>query len=154
MSHLETSFTQTLNAGHSQDSGSPDNLVPSLDLECTLYPWGTWASASYTPSPLSAVHSVHVVCNAPLFAPIPLPYHPPTFLQFELPDVDQDLSHPPYIHRSPKRKRCLHEDKNELAVSKRRSVTSSCRQPVRRTPRYNSHHPITPITPPRLRCYM
>ena len=34
MSYLQTSFTQTLDAGHSQDSGSTDNLAPLLDFEC------------------------------------------------------------------------------------------------------------------------
>lgn len=48
---------------------------------------------------------MHVVCTAPLVAPKPLPYHSPTFLQFDLPDDDEDLSHPPYVSRPHKRKR-------------------------------------------------
>ncbi|KAF9016103.1 hypothetical protein BDZ89DRAFT_1166432 [Hymenopellis radicata] len=44
----------------------------------------------------------YVVCTAPLVAPKPLPFHSPTFLQFtHLPDLDQDLSHPPYTYREP-----------------------------------------------------
>lgn len=49
--------------------------------------------------------AVHVVCTAPLVAPKPLPYHSPTFLHFDLPDDDEDLSHPPYVSRPHKRKR-------------------------------------------------
>ncbi|KIP09094.1 hypothetical protein PHLGIDRAFT_126548 [Phlebiopsis gigantea 11061_1 CR5-6] len=45
--------------------------------------------------------AVHVVCTAPLVAPKPLPYHSPTFLHFDLPDDDEDLSHPPYAQASP-----------------------------------------------------
>ncbi|PBK77691.1 hypothetical protein ARMSODRAFT_946545 [Armillaria solidipes] len=48
----------------------------------------------------SAASTVYVICTAPLIAPKPLPYHSPTFLQFKsLPDLDQDLSHPPYTYR-------------------------------------------------------
>ncbi|RPD66006.1 hypothetical protein L226DRAFT_566488 [Lentinus tigrinus ALCF2SS1-7] len=59
-----------------------------------------------SPSPEVA----EVVCNAPLVAPIPLPYHSPTFLLYDLPDDDEDLSHPPYTHRPHKRKRARDED--------------------------------------------
>ncbi|TFK42739.1 hypothetical protein BDQ12DRAFT_719584 [Crucibulum laeve] len=66
----------------------------------------------------------YVVCNAPLVAPIPLPYHSPTFLQFELPDSDQDLSHPPYTSRqSSKRKRDPEEQCEGVSTqSKRRTL--------------------------------
>lgn len=59
------------------------------------------SSAESSPQP----QFVHVVCNAPLVAPVPLPYHSPRFLQFDLPDDDEDLSHPPYCSRPHKRKR-------------------------------------------------
>ena len=61
------------------------------------------ASSDTAPSPAPAY--VHVVCNAPLVAPKPLPYHSPTFLQFDMPDDDEDLSHPTYVFRPHKRKR-------------------------------------------------
>ena len=61
-----------------------------------------------SPSPVPEV--AEVVCNAPLVAPIPLPYHSPTFLLYDLPDEDEDLSHPPYTHRPHKRKRAREED--------------------------------------------
>ena len=49
---------------------------------------------------------LQVTCNAPLVAPVPLPYHSPFFLQYDdLPDLDEDLSHAPYTRRPPKRKR-------------------------------------------------
>jgi hypothetical protein len=74
-------------------------------------------------SPLARPHStpLHVVCDAPLLAPVPLPYHSPTFLQFELPDIDQDLSRPPYVKQSRKRKRGP-RDHLDAAPSKRRSA--------------------------------
>ncbi|OSD01640.1 hypothetical protein PYCCODRAFT_1468512 [Trametes coccinea BRFM310] len=59
-----------------------------------------------SPSPEVA----EVVCNAPLVAPIPLPYHSPTFLLYDLPDEDEDLSHPPYTHRPHKRKRARDDE--------------------------------------------
>ncbi|KZT69024.1 hypothetical protein DAEQUDRAFT_738361 [Daedalea quercina L-15889] len=59
-----------------------------------------------TPSPGPAPEPLHVTCNAPLVAPVPLPYHSPFFLQYDgLPDLDEDLSHAPYTHRPQKRKR-------------------------------------------------
>lgn len=37
------------------------------------------------------------ICDVPLVAPRPLPFTPPTFLQFDhLPEEDEDLSFPPY----------------------------------------------------------
>ncbi|TFK29778.1 hypothetical protein FA15DRAFT_663039 [Coprinopsis marcescibilis] len=68
-----------------------------------------------------------IVCDAPLVAPVPLPYHSPRFLQFDrLPDMDQDLSHPPYTHRHTSRKRKAdvlqsdHNDQPPQHPSKRR----------------------------------
>ncbi|KAG1749022.1 uncharacterized protein EDB91DRAFT_1244814 [Suillus paluster] len=62
-------------------------------------------SSSFYLSPSPEPLPIRVVCNVPLLAPRPLPYHSPTFLQFDLPDPDEDLSHPPYTHRPSKRKR-------------------------------------------------
>ncbi|EMD38486.1 hypothetical protein CERSUDRAFT_113659 [Gelatoporia subvermispora B] len=96
--------------------GPPDFLLPMhrADLEPQVYYEPNLASSS-TPSDTSSVsrdtesppvpECVEVVCNAPLVAPVPLPYHSPTFLQFDLPDDDEDLSHPPYVGRPHKRKR-------------------------------------------------
>ncbi|KAF5387040.1 hypothetical protein D9615_001655 [Tricholomella constricta] len=82
---------------------------------------------------MSPPQPVHVVCNAPLVAPIPLPYHPPTFLQFELlPDIDQDLSRPPYTRRSSKRKRESDEVSSAKLASKKRSLPPSAPHPHRR----------------------
>ncbi|KAF7311572.1 hypothetical protein MKEN_01059800 [Mycena kentingensis (nom. inval.)] len=82
--------------------------------------WSTSSSATASPPPLNPVT---VVCNAPLVAPIPLPYHSPTFLQFELPEIEEDLSHPPYTTRSRtaalKRKR-QDEDAHAHLLQKRR----------------------------------
>ena len=76
-------------------------------------------SSDTTPSP--APEYVHVICNAPLVAPKPLPYHSPTFLQFDLPDDDEDLSHPPYVSRPHKRKREEEdEDEHKFVIMKRR----------------------------------
>lgn len=61
-----------------------------------------------SPSPVPEV--AEVICNAPLVAPIPLPYHSPTFLLYDLPDEDEDLSHPPYTRRPHKRKRAREEE--------------------------------------------
>ncbi|KAF8910787.1 hypothetical protein CPB85DRAFT_1304635 [Mucidula mucida] len=59
----------------------------------------------------------YVVCTAPLVAPKPLPYHSPTFLQFtHLPELDQDLSHPPYTYREPASKAIRTTIKKSRAV--------------------------------------
>ncbi|KIY69775.1 hypothetical protein CYLTODRAFT_409359 [Cylindrobasidium torrendii FP15055 ss-10] len=56
---------------------------------------------SYSPH-TQPTDPTYAVCTAPLVAPKPLPYHSPTFLQFmHLPELDQDLSHPPYATREP-----------------------------------------------------
>lgn len=97
-------------------------------------------------APLQECHSAVpiVQCNAPLIAPKPLPYHSPTFLQFELlPDIDEDLSHPPYTQRispSAKRKRDLSDD--GFHRPPKRPVYSQHQMPRNRgtTSRYQSHH--------------
>ncbi|KAI0079981.1 hypothetical protein K474DRAFT_1673043 [Panus rudis PR-1116 ss-1] len=72
---------------------------------------------------------VHAICNAPIIAPKPLPYHSPTFLQFDLPDDDEDLSHPPYVSRPHKRKRDGDgneaDDTTRNVIIKRRATPSS-----------------------------
>ncbi len=81
--------------------------------------------------PTPAPEFLHVVCNAPLLAPKPLPYRPPAFLDnFELPDPDEDLSHPPYTRSSSKRKR-LQDAQDDLvatsSLSKRRATETVLR---------------------------
>ncbi|KAG6817093.1 hypothetical protein H0H87_012861 [Tephrocybe sp. NHM501043] len=78
------------------------------------------------------IHSEpHVICNPPLVAPRPLPYHSPTFLQFELPDLDQDLSHPPYFtRRTSKRKRPSDEPPIDQPVQKKRTVAHHGQSPA------------------------
>ncbi|KAL4074634.1 hypothetical protein V8B97DRAFT_2005618 [Scleroderma yunnanense] len=69
------------------------------------------STADMTISPPEPASPIRLsVCDVPVVAPRPLPYHSPTFLQFDLPDTDEDLSHPPYTHRPAKRKR---DDKND-----------------------------------------
>ncbi|KAI9569064.1 hypothetical protein HD554DRAFT_2171837 [Boletus coccyginus] len=78
--------------------------LPPFDYSVPPSPSDTCSSFSTDPDPDPPL-PLHVVCNVPLLAPRPLPYHSPTFLQFDLPDTDEDLSHPPYTHRPSKRKR-------------------------------------------------
>ncbi|KAH0830394.1 hypothetical protein J3R83DRAFT_1788 [Lanmaoa asiatica] len=86
-------------------------LPPSFSvLDFPPSPSDTCSSISADSSPSSPPDTVRVVCDVPLLAPRPLPYHSPTFLQFELPDTDEDLSHPPYTHRPSKRKRDADDD--------------------------------------------
>ncbi|KAJ3761124.1 hypothetical protein EV361DRAFT_926799 [Lentinula raphanica] len=84
----------------------------------------TSSEPSLTPPPQP--QSLHVICNAPLIAPKPLPYHSPTFLKFELlPDLDEDLSHPPYTQRPSKRKREDCDQSADFVVRKRHAICSS-----------------------------
>lgn len=63
------------------------------------------SSASSSTSASSSPELVlHVVCTAPLVAPVPVPRARPALFECELPDIDEDLSHPPYITRPGKRK--------------------------------------------------
>ncbi|TBU50635.1 hypothetical protein BD309DRAFT_2247 [Dichomitus squalens] len=113
------------NAGPSQapslwPTGPPDFLLPFHHYPPREYGQSAYSAArsdtssvasrdsDLSPSPIPEV--AEVVCNAPLVAPIPLPYHSPTFLLYDLPDEDEDLSHPPYTHRPHKRKRAREED--------------------------------------------
>jgi len=79
----------------------------------TEFPPSSPSDASSSTSPSASPAFVHAVCNAPLVAPVPLPYHSPTFLQFDLPDDDEDLSHPPYVSRPHKRKRSEAESEED-----------------------------------------
>lgn len=116
MNYPPSSPSGTSSASTSSSSSSSSDLVtpsPSPLLNSLS------ALDSLSLSPLVQQQErrpIHVVCNAPLVAPVPLPYHSPTFLQFDLPDIDADLSHPPYTKASPttspkstKRKRSAHE---------------------------------------------
>ncbi|KAI0063478.1 hypothetical protein BV25DRAFT_1915374 [Artomyces pyxidatus] len=90
----------------------PELEPPSSPSDISASP----ISTASTPTP--APEFVHVVCNAPLIAPKPLPYRSPAFLEsFELPDPDEDLSHPPYTpSRTSKRKRAREEDDSDSAA--------------------------------------
>ncbi|PSR94130.1 hypothetical protein PHLCEN_2v4558 [Hermanssonia centrifuga] len=106
------SCTDSENVASISASSSPTDSVISSDMQ----------------HPAVAPESVHVVCNAPLVAPVPLPYHSPTFLQFDLPDDDEDLSHPPYVFRPHKRKREDEDtDSNKFVIMKRRAATDGDR---------------------------
>ncbi|KAF9453290.1 hypothetical protein P691DRAFT_801628 [Macrolepiota fuliginosa MF-IS2] len=113
-------------------------------------------SSSSTDTPLTPITRpqsapVVVVCNAPLVAPIPLPYHSPTFLQFDLPDMDEDLSRPPYIKQAPKRKR--EPDEQPDAVPSKRPLLSRTRSSpsTHATSRRSKQHcPSTRHSNPRL----
>jgi len=101
------------------------SLYPPLYLDQPPSPTDTcasFASSSTTGTPPPQPRTTHVVCNAPLVAPIPLPYHSPTFLQFELPDIDEDLSHPPYTRRAVALKRKRTEDDSARPQKRRISV--------------------------------
>ncbi|KAI0637095.1 hypothetical protein C8Q77DRAFT_1071307 [Trametes polyzona] len=113
------------NAGPSTNalwpSGPPDFLLPFHHYPPKQYDAGPGysvarsdtSSAISRDSDLSPSPEVaEVVCNAPLVAPVPLPYHSPTFLMYDLPDEDEDLSHPPYTHRPHKRKRAREESED------------------------------------------
>ncbi|KAI0747995.1 hypothetical protein C8Q80DRAFT_1270444 [Daedaleopsis nitida] len=121
-------------------NGPPEFLLPfhhysSRDCNASAYSVARsdTSSAVSRDSDLSPSPEVaEVVCNAPLVAPIPLPYHSPTFLLYDLPDEDEDLSHPPYTHRPSKRKRARDDDDEHAAQedphpipAKRRSIVDS-----------------------------
>ncbi|KZT28504.1 hypothetical protein NEOLEDRAFT_1129313 [Neolentinus lepideus HHB14362 ss-1] len=97
------------------------------DMSSPPSPIDTPASDSPSPAPQ----------RIPLLAPKPLLYHSPKFLQFELPDEDEDLSHPPYI-RPAKRKRddddegSPEEGQTKRQVSEDASATSTCHLALRR----------------------
>ncbi|KAG1858411.1 hypothetical protein DFJ58DRAFT_307126 [Suillus subalutaceus] len=84
--------------------------IPSYNAYFPPSPSETCSSFSTDLSPSPEPVTIRVVCDVPLLAPRPLPYHSPTFLKFDLPDPDEDLSHPPYTHRPSKRKRDHNDD--------------------------------------------
>lgn len=52
-----------------------------------------------------------IVCDVPLLAPKPLPYHPPRFLQFDdMPPPDADLSQPPFSKKRARSNEDYHMD--------------------------------------------
>ncbi|ESK92879.1 hypothetical protein Moror_9082 [Moniliophthora roreri MCA 2997] len=122
----------------SSTSSSASMTTPHYNTYTSSYaaPYFTpYTSPSYTFSspPLHRTQTsvpLTVTCTAPLIAPKPLPYHSPTFLKFDLlPEIDEDLSYPPYCQR-PKRKRG--EDGNEGAfVMRKRSKDMACERPPR-----------------------
>jgi hypothetical protein len=82
-SSVPTSPTDSNSASSSSSSGSSSALCTPLQ------------------HPVRPLPVPVIACNVPLLAPKPLPYHPPHFLQFEdLPEVNADLSHPPYAKRT------------------------------------------------------
>lgn len=95
----------------SQFHSNPSHTVLSSPSEMST----TSTDSDVSPQGSPTTSFVHVVCNAPLIAPVPLPYHSPTFLQFDLPDDDEDLSHPPYVSRPHKRKRSDDGDEEECS---------------------------------------
>ena len=56
---------------------------------------------------------VHVICDVPLAAPIPLPCYYPSFLRSDPPDTTS------YSRRAPKRKRGVDESTDDLAPKRR-----------------------------------
>ena len=104
---------------------------------------------------LSSPPAVHVICTAPLVAPKPLPYHSPTFLQFDLPDDDEDLSHPPYCSRPHKRKRhdTDFDDEADEADAKRTIVVKRRASDDRRIRWPSIGHAVQPRPVPRHQAY-
>jgi hypothetical protein len=115
-------------------------VPPSPSDTCSSASTDFSSPLSYSPRP----ESLHVICNVPLLAPVPLPYHSPTFLQFDLPDVDEDLSHPPYTQRCPssKRKRDFDDPANGDRVPQKRRSEDNTAKAVR--PGYVSKRHTTP----------
>jgi hypothetical protein len=135
-----------INSGHGLTGKTMATTVPASPASSA----SGLSDLSVTPPPILSVTpetdtSVNVVqCNAPLLAPRPLPYHSPTFLQFEqLPDFDEDLSHPPYTKRSThsKRKRDTSDELDSRLAQKRRVINPSYPQsssvPVTQVPYLN-----------------
>lgn len=127
-------------------------LPPPPDLIFPSSPSASDTSSSVStgmlssPEPIYGSNAMRIsVCDVPLLAPRPLPYHSPTFLHFDLPDSDEDLSHPPYTHRPPKRKRSdcddpklcaadgdIHDDLPPPPPTKRRARIHAWRSRVHR----------------------
>jgi len=138
---------------HSQNAGkaTSSNSIPSLALHIPdlTFPPSPAASSTdsasslSTPSPGPRSDPVRVVADVPLLAPRPLPYHSPTFLQFDLlPDVDDDLSHPPYTHRPAKRKRVEEPEFDPFAFGF--DGPRAAKRPVQHHVSERQLHPIYP----------
>ncbi|TFL07710.1 hypothetical protein BDV98DRAFT_652599 [Pterulicium gracile] len=114
--------------------------TPSEDYYSDVLPSPTGSPESQ----LSDMAEIHVVCNAPLVAPIPLPRHLPTLFSCELPDIDEDLSHPPYM-RPYKRKRAssLHDTEHyhRLPIQNHTTAATSARSGI---PSYEDESYIQP----------
>lgn len=81
-------------------------------------------TAEIISSAISPSHPMRVTCDVPLIAPKPISFRQASkFLEFELPDPDEDLSHPPYV-RSPQRKRTRagNDSESELPLDMRTSA--------------------------------
>jgi hypothetical protein len=101
------------------------SFQPDIVSAVSASPSGT-SSSIYSDLSPSTPPSLHVVCNIPVIAPRPLPYHSPTFLQFDLPGVDEDLSHPPYTRGTAKRKREAADDLEDNNPTKRHAASPGC----------------------------
>jgi len=87
---------------------SPSDSCPSLSIQ--------------TPLP---AQFIEVVCDVPLVVPKPRPFRRITPLDFELPNEDQDLSHPPYTTRSSSKRKRSQDDKTVSDRAKRRPESQS-----------------------------
>jgi len=87
---------------------------------------------------------LHVVCNVPLVAPVPLPYHSPTFLHFDLPDIGDDLSKPPYTSQAPRRKRAPDEQLDTIPAKR----PFTCTRPTPPCRRLMRHAHLRPLQRP------
>ncbi|KAF8831685.1 hypothetical protein F5879DRAFT_951050 [Lentinula edodes] len=115
--------------------------VPNLEFPPSPSDNGSSASSELSFTPPPQPQSLHVICNAPLIAPKPLPYHSPTFLKFELlPELDEDLSHPPYTQRPSKRKREDCDESADFVLRKRRAMGTSSTALPPRPPSVSSRH--------------
>ncbi|TFK55192.1 hypothetical protein OE88DRAFT_1642409 [Heliocybe sulcata] len=101
--------------------------LPQLTYNPFAIPQCNYADMSSIPAPssptvTSASGSPSLASQrVPLLAPKPLPYHSPKFLQFELPDEDEDLSHPPYIRPTKRKRGEDDEGRPEEGPTKRRA---------------------------------
>lgn len=105
---------------------SQSNIVSAVSSSPSDTCSSVYSGISPSPSP-----SIHVVCDIPVVAPRPLPYHSPTFLQFDLPDIDEDLSRPPYTRAPAKRKRETDDSFDESTRAKRHAASSPGRRLIR-----------------------
>lgn len=111
------------------DVKTPETSPASLHDTCT------------TPPQESA--NVVAVCNAPLFAPRPLPCTPPAFLQFDcLPEEDEDLSFPPYTHS--RRHAC--DTQQKQAQGSQSHLSQHANNPLAQNPRKRPAPPLPNVS--------